>query len=49
MDNIEVCKVGVGGVDSCGDQYEDDRMVATASFSSFGKTDKNWSEEEGKK
>ena len=46
MENIEACKVG--GQDYCGDQDEDENMFAKASFSSFDKTDKNWSEEEGK-
>ena len=46
VENTEVCKVV--GKDGCGDKDEDNNMVATGSFSSFGKTEENWIEEEGK-
>ena len=42
---MEVCKI-VGG-DGHRDQDEYDKMIATSSFFSFGKTDKKLREEEG--
>ena len=45
MENIEVYKIGVE--DGFGDQDEDEKMVTTVNFESFGMNDQIWSDEEG--